>query len=489
MVSAPCGNTGKHFRCPYHAWTFRTDGSLLSMPLKNGYDGTALHECESAEGVATVNNVALHRGFIFVKLNDAGPGFAEYFGESLSSIDNLADRSPEGRLEIAGGCLRFVHQCNWKQYVENLNDTMHPMVVHESSAGTAKRMWLGKPADEPKPMAIEQFVPFMSDYQFFEDMGVRVFDNGHGFSGANFSIHSKYSAIPAYEKAMKEAYGEARTAEILGLVRHNTVYYPNLTIKGAIQSIRVARPVAVDRTIIESWTFRLVGAPPELLQRTTMYNRLINSPFSVVGHDDLHTYRGIQEGLHAGGNPWVSLHRNFCADEIGQKDLTTIGTSEISMRNQYLPGALHDAHDVAEGDGEHRRHRAPADRLRRRGGAPARREALRGMERAVHRRRVLLGAAHAGPAGRHQPHLASLRRQAVARAAHRAPEEPARLLAAAADPQSPPAADADRRLGHAGPTATSFAASSTTPSRRATRRTGSSALAGTISACRPGACA
>jgi phenylpropionate dioxygenase-like ring-hydroxylating dioxygenase large terminal subunit len=335
LVSAPCGNTGRHFRCPYHAWTFRTDGSLLSMPLKEGYEGTALHECDSAKGLVTVPNVRLHRGFIFVKLNDVGPGFEEYFGDSLSSIDNMADRSPEGRLEIAGGCLRFMHQCNWKLFVENLNDTMHPMVVHESSAGTAKRMWIDKPADAPKPMAIEQFTPFMSDYKFFDDMGVRVFDNGHSFSGVHFSIHSKYSAIPAYDDAMKARYGEAKTAQILGLARHNTVYYPNLTIKGAIQSIRVLRPIAVDKTLIESWTFRLVGAPPELLQRTTMYNRLINSPFSVVGHDDLHAYRGIQAGLHASGNDWVSLHRNCSPDEAAQKDVTAPGTSEISMRNQY----------------------------------------------------------------------------------------------------------------------------------------------------------
>lgn len=336
LVSAPCGNTGKFFRCPYHAWTFKTDGSLLSIPLKNGYEGTQLHDCEASKGLVPVAGVRSYRGFIFVKINDVGPSFEEYFGDSLSSIDNMADRSPEGELEIAGGCLRFTHQCNWKMFVENLNDTMHPMVAHESSAGTAKTMWAGKPADEPKPMAIEQFVPFMSDYKFFEDMGVRTYDNGHSFTGVNFSIHSKYKAIPAYDDAMKARYGEERTAQILGMARHNTVYYPNLTIKGAIQAIRVVKPVSAGMSIVESWTFRLKGAPPELLQRTTMYSRLINSPFSVVGHDDLQAYRGMQAGLHASGNEWVSLHRNFEDGETERSgEATTVGTSELPMRNQY----------------------------------------------------------------------------------------------------------------------------------------------------------
>lgn len=276
-----------------------------------------------------------HRGFIFVKISDAGPDFDDYFGDSLSSIDNMADRSPEGELEIAGGCLRFMHQCNWKMFVENLNDTMHPMVAHESSAGTAKRMWADKPEDEPKPMAVEQFAPFMSDYKFFEDMGIRTYDNGHSFTGVHFSIHSKYKAIPAYDDAMKARYGEAKTAQILGMARHNTVYYPNLTIKGAIQAIRVVKPISADRTLIESWTFRLKGAPPELLQRTTMYNRLINSPFSVVGHDDLQAYRGMQAGLHASGNEWVSLHRNYDPSELKGGEITTGGTNELPMRNQY----------------------------------------------------------------------------------------------------------------------------------------------------------
>ena len=335
LVSDTCGNTGKFFRCPYHAWTYKTDGSLLSIPLKNAYADTGLSECEASKGMVAIPNVELYRGFVFARLSAEGPGLREFFGDSLSSIDNMADRSPEGELELAGGCLRYVHDCNWKMFIENLNDTMHPMVAHESSAGTAKKLWEGKPADEPKPMAIEQFVPFMSDYNFFDEMGVRVFDNGHSYSGANFSIHSSYAAIPEYESAMQAAYGEERTRTILGTTRHNTVYYPSLTIKGAIQSIRVIRPLAADKTLVESWTFRLKGAPDKLLQRTLMYNRLINSPMSVVGHDDLHVYRAMQDGLRASGNEWVSLHRDFDPSEIGQADLTTKGTSEISMRNQF----------------------------------------------------------------------------------------------------------------------------------------------------------
>jgi benzoate/toluate 1,2-dioxygenase alpha subunit len=329
VVYDTAGNTGKTFRCPYHAWTYRTDGSLLHIPLKAGYEGTSLN----AQGLTPVTHEA-YRGFVFARLAD-GLGFREYFGDSLSSIDNLADRSPEGELELVGGCLRYLHNCNWKMFVENLNDTMHPMIVHASSAGTAKKLWEGKPAEMPKPMAIEQYAPFANDYKFFDDMGVRVYPHGHGFSGVNFSIHSAYSSIPEYEESMKRAYGEERAKQILGTVRHNTVYYPSLTIKGAIQSIRVARPLAADKTVIESWTFRLKGAPDKLLERTMMYNRLINSPMSVVGHDDLHCYRSAQEGLAAEGNEWVNLHRDFKQTELGAGELTCNGTSEISMRNQF----------------------------------------------------------------------------------------------------------------------------------------------------------
>jgi len=348
LVTEASGHAGKFFRCPYHAWAYDLDGAIRAIPLKSGYDGTRLAECENGRGLTVVRNTVNYRGFVFSRLSDTGPDFDAYFGASLSSIDNMVDRSPEGRLEVAGGVLRYVHDCNWKMFVENLNDTMHPMVAHESSAGTAKKLWQGKPEDAPRPMAIEQFVPFMSSYEFFDKMGVRVFDNGHSYTGVHGSIHSKYAPVPGYDEAMAAAYGEARAHAILGEVRHNTVYYPSLTIKGAIQAIRVARPVAPDRTIVESWTFRLAGAPDTLLRRTMMYSRLINSPMSVVGHDDLHCYRAIQQGLHASGNPWVSLHRGFDAAEIGVADRVFNGTSEVSMRNQFRAWARYMAADPGE---------------------------------------------------------------------------------------------------------------------------------------------
>ncbi len=349
LVSAVQGKcAGGMLRCPYHGWTYRLDGTLRTVPLKSGYAGTGFESCEASKGLPEIASEN-YRGFVFARLARQGPGFREYFGDSLSSIDNMVERSPAGKLEVAGGVLRYMHDCNWKMFIENLNDVMHPMVAHESSAGTAKMLWEQAPAGAPMPMVIEQFVPFVNGYEFFEKMGVRTYDNGHSYTGVNFSIHSKYSSIGEYERLMAEAYGEERARRILGEVRHNTVYYPSLTIKGAIQAIRVARPIAHDKTLIESCTLRLVGAPDDLLARTVTYSRLINSPTSVVGHDDLHCYRSIQDGLASMASEWVSLHRNYSPAEADCLEGTYGATNEVAMRGQYRAWAKYMTLGITEG--------------------------------------------------------------------------------------------------------------------------------------------
>ena len=329
------GNTGKFFRCPYHAWSFKTDGSLLAVPLKKGYKDTGFNKSCSAKGMTPVRHVKEYREFIFAKLNDVGPGFEEFFGDSLSSLDNMIDRSPAGRLEVVGSPLRYAHNCNWKMLVENQTDTCHPMVAHESSAGTVKDIWERQAEGAKKPMVVELILPFMSSYEFFEGMGIRTWDNGHGHTGVHHSIHSDYSDIPGYAEQMRAAYGTQRADEILNENRHNTVYFPNLMIKGPIQTLRLFKPIAADKTLVESWIFRLVDAPDKLLERTAMYNRIINAPTSIVGHDDLEMYERAQSGMASDGMEWVNMQRLYEDGEADTPNAVYNGTTEAQMRNQF----------------------------------------------------------------------------------------------------------------------------------------------------------
>ena len=335
LVTDASGNTGKFFRCPYHAWTYRTDGAPLAVPVKAGYEGTGLRACESGAGMEALRHVAVYRDFVFVRLSDEGPAFEDYFGEVLGAIDNLVERSPVGRLRIEGGCLRNIIHCNWKMYLENINDTVHPMSTHESATDAANRLWEGQPADAAKPMAMEQILPFGAGYDFYERMGARALPHGHSVLGIHFSIHSGYAQLPDYEAAMRAAYGQARATQILQRSPQNAVCYPSLAVKGSPQAIRVIRPLAADRTLIEAWSLRAEGAPDLLFERAMGYNRLVFSPMSVVAHDDVHLFESIQQGLRAGANEWVSLHRGFTPDELAPSRIETGGTNELLMRNQY----------------------------------------------------------------------------------------------------------------------------------------------------------
>ena len=335
VAGESCGNTGKFFRCPYHAWTFRTDGKLLAIPLKKGYENTGFECSEASQGMAPVENVEVYRDFVFCRLSPEGESFTDFFGESLSTIDNMVDRSPEGKLEVAGGVMRYMHNCNWKMLVDNQTDTCHPMVAHESSAGTAVKVWQEAPEGTPKPMAVELFAPFMSPYEFYENMGIRVWKNGHGHTGVSDSIHADYTDIGGYWDLMVAAYGEDKAKAILGETRHNTIYFPNIMVKGPIQTLRVFKPIAADKTLVESWTFRLVGAPDKLLERTLMYNRLINAPTSVVGHDDLEMYERAQTALQSRGRDWMNVGRLYEDGEESRTNVVINGTSELQMRAQF----------------------------------------------------------------------------------------------------------------------------------------------------------
>ncbi len=106
--------------------------------------------------------------------------------------------------------------------------------------------------------------------------------------------------------------------------------------KGSPQIIRVLRPVSANLTRLEVWSFQPKGAPEVLLKRGLMYSRLVFSPMSVVGHDDVHLFESQQTSLAGAGNPWVNLQRQFDPDESGRaENALADGNSEALMRNQF----------------------------------------------------------------------------------------------------------------------------------------------------------
>jgi phenylpropionate dioxygenase-like ring-hydroxylating dioxygenase large terminal subunit len=326
----------KAFRCCYHGWTFRTDGTLLGVPMNSGYDGTRMDMADPRYGMMKVPRMEIYRGFIFASLSPDGPDLASYLGDARTSIDNMVDRSPEGALEVIGGCFRVVFRANWKIFLENLNDTMHPMVVHESSV-KAGEIWakehLADGAPDPLPVRFTRNNGF--PYAFWEKLTLKAHRNGHSYMGGIFPPRRTDPVFLDYVAAMEKAYGHERTEEILGVDRHNTIYYPNVSFLSGYQQVRIIRPLSVDRTQMDVYAFRLKGAPDEFYRHTLIYSNMVNAPSSIVMTDDHEAYNRVQEGLVAQASDWVSLERDAGRDTVDGDWLSATGTSEMPMRNQY----------------------------------------------------------------------------------------------------------------------------------------------------------
>jgi len=333
LVDKPCGRIPA-FRCCYHGWRFRLDGKLLGVPFMQGYEGTGFDKEDPQYSMQKLRSESF-RGFVFATMSEHIPDVRTWMGGAADVMDNLCDRAPEGEVEAAGGVLRYEHECNWKMFIENLNDTMHPMIVHRSVVDAALDYIKTLPPDSPRRDEAEIIPPFGASYEVFEETGITGFRYGHHYDGGRTSIHSAYTLDPQYEAAMLKAYGKERMHEILSFNTHNTLYYPSLTIKSAIQNIRVVRPIAYNRTIIETWSFRLKGAPDSMLQRTLLYSRLINSNGSMVGPDDLTAYFRIQEGLESLASDWIEMHRNYGRDQVLEDRVVGKGTSDLDVRTQY----------------------------------------------------------------------------------------------------------------------------------------------------------
>lgn len=333
------GESGQRpaLRCGYHGWIYDTDGRVKAIPAEKGYQGSAISRACSDAQLRKIGAVHSYRGFVFGRLSATGPDFFEWLGPMQSSLDNMVDRSPTAAIEVAGGVIRYLHYANWKFFVENTLDALHPMVVHQSVTRPGSLL-TSELADHgiEQPADLSMIAPFGGSYGFYDEMGQRAVPFGHGDLGEKTSLHSGYSTGDEYFRAMVARYGDTEAKRILGVSRNNSVLYPSVMFKAPVSLVRVIKPVAVNRTVLETWHFRLVGAPEELFKRTIRYSTIVNSPAGAVGPDDHEAYRRLQSGLEAHQSNWVLLARYPDKSE-GDSGATLVGpgTSDLVHRNYY----------------------------------------------------------------------------------------------------------------------------------------------------------
>jgi glycine betaine catabolism A len=120
LLPAGSADTRMALLCPYHAWNYRLDGSLVKAP---GFD--RVPGFEPLEFNLTPLPVAVWRGWVFVNATGDGPAFADHVG-ALDSL--VAQYRPETLVRRARN--QYDVDANWKVIVENYHECYHCPLIH-----------------------------------------------------------------------------------------------------------------------------------------------------------------------------------------------------------------------------------------------------------------------------------------------------------------------------------------------------------------------
>ncbi len=336
------GNAGEFFRCSYHAWQFHLDGPLKNIPMmESGYAGTRYGKGNPDCDMKHAARVENYRGFVFASLSAEGPSLKEFLGKAIVAFDDMCDRAPEGKVEVVPNCFRVIQHSNWKIFLENQLDALHPSVTHQSTGRAAhevEKKIAAKAKKGEAPLSYHMLSAFATvTIDKWDNFQTINYPHGHCVLTGYMGLRPQDPDTLAYDKIMIKAYGQKRFEEIVGVNIHHVLIYPGLSVQSALQQLRAVRPPGVDRTLTEIWHFRLKGAPEPIYRRSLAYYNLVNSPATLVNADDLENFWKVHQGLSSDGGDWVTFARHYGRDLEKDGAVSSgpaMGTSEAPMRNQ-----------------------------------------------------------------------------------------------------------------------------------------------------------
>lgn len=277
----------KLFQCFYHAWTFRNNGDIASIPNAEAYESS--DEFRALMSMRALPRLEVHEGYVFVSFNPDVPPLLEHLGDAADYMTMIEQQHVGGMTTLPGVQLYSVLG-NWKLAVENAMDGYHFSPTHNTFVGYLR----------------ESGFAVTDDDQYAYNLG-----NGHGLlvltgHGGRISMiweprfgEDERMRTEAHRAEMTERLGETR-AHYVADESHILFVFPNLLlfdIEGL--SIRQLEPVAPGQTDVRAW--QLVPTIEESAARALRMKTVVSfvGPAGLATPDDIEAYEAVQRGIAA----------------------------------------------------------------------------------------------------------------------------------------------------------------------------------------------
>ena len=112
------------FRCPYHAWVYRADGSLSAIPSEKDFP----HVDKDENGLAQIR-LETWNGFIFLNFAEEPEVTLHQF---LAGLDDMLEGAPFEQFPFYMQVTDEI-DCNWKNLVNAFNEGYHVAVLHQKT--------------------------------------------------------------------------------------------------------------------------------------------------------------------------------------------------------------------------------------------------------------------------------------------------------------------------------------------------------------------
>jgi phenylpropionate dioxygenase-like ring-hydroxylating dioxygenase large terminal subunit len=326
------GNTPV-FSCPYHGWSYSTDGKLVGVPYyKDAYQETL---DKSKWGLPEVPQMYNYKGSIWASWEKKAPPFLDYLGDMKMFLDLALDGrdGSEGGSEILGGVQKWTMPSNWKFAAENFAGDGYHNISHRS----VDMVGIG-PSGQGRRDGDEISTATRLNISFPE-LGHAAVVDMHSKDTAQVATYTNTQAVEEYfreqEAKRRESLGDR--PNLTGMV--GTVF-PNMSyLARQPRSIAMWHPRGPNLT--EAWRWFLIDkdTPDEVKEVLRHYYIRYSGPGGMTEQDDMENWNyahNASRGAIARRTPYnYEMGIGISRTDTGLPGVVTERISEENQRGFY----------------------------------------------------------------------------------------------------------------------------------------------------------